>query len=276
MPISRKFFATLCLVVFSTRLPAEELPEMGFQDFLLVPLRIHLLSSVDAPELHTTLTAPDIARILRKANGVWAPAGIQFFMESLVCEAALPGPRSGSEAEAAVPAKKALPDLRTMLPHLPPTTRGKEVFNVYFIRSFGVNGVYFQAPETIMVKDTASLRPVEGGIDEPIPRVTSHELGHAFSLPHRQDNFNLMASGTTGTALNGTEIRQARESAAQRPWILSAKSWQEKAAALARDGKSAEAEAIYGKLAVLPLDQAPEVREARKLASPSAAPDGPP
>ena len=131
--------------------------------------------------------------------------------------------------------------------------------------------MYFHAPETIVVKDTASLRKVEGGIDEPIPRVTSHELGHAFSLGHRQDNFNLMASGTTGTTLNAAEISQARESAVQREWILSAKIWQEKAATLVREGKPAEAGAIYEKLAALPLDTAPEVQEARKLASGSPA-----
>ncbi|MEI7821499.1 MAG: matrixin family metalloprotease, partial [Verrucomicrobiota bacterium] len=51
--------------------------------------------------------------------------------------------------------------------------------------------------------------------DEPLPRVTSHEIGHALSLSHRQDRTNLMASGTTGFSLNDTEVKAAREIAAK-------------------------------------------------------------
>ncbi len=49
----------------------------------------------------------------------------------------------------------------------------------------------------------------------PLPRVTSHEIGHALSLNHRQDRTNLMASGTTGFSLNEAEIKAAREMAAK-------------------------------------------------------------
>lgn len=244
--------------------PAADAPVFGFQDFLLVPLRIHLLSATDTPALQTTLTGADVERILQKANRVWAPAGIQFFMESLVCEPAVPA----KEALDPNPTKRAPAGLDSMLAHMPPATRCAEAFNVYYIKSFDVNGVFFGKPEAIFVKDTASLRKVDGGIDEPLPRVTSHEVGHAFSLVHRQDTFNLMASGTTGTSLNEQEIRQARESAAKRAWIQSAKSWQEKAAALETAGKSAEALAVYQRLAALPLEAAPEVQTARLKAKP--------
>jgi len=50
--------------------------------------------------------------------------------------------------------------------------------HIYYIKQFGANGVFLG--RAIFVKDTAALRPVEGGIDEPLPRVTSHELGHAL------------------------------------------------------------------------------------------------
>ena len=69
------------------------------------------------------------------------------------------------------------------------------------------------------MKETAKLREVEGGIDEPIPRVTAHELGHILGLPHRQDKTNLLASGTTGTILNEREVKTARAEARMIPGV---------------------------------------------------------
>ena len=259
MTVLRRLLSALVLLTGSLS-PAAGAPAFSFQDFLLVPVRIHLLSSEETAALQTTLTSMDVDRILLKVNRVWAPAGIQFFMESLVCE---PAAAAKKEIEPD-PTKRVPAGLDSMLKHMPPATRCAEAFNIYYIKSFDVNGVFFGKPEAIFVKDTASLRKVEGGIDEPLPRVTSHELGHAFSLPHRQDTFNLMASGTTGTTLNEAEIHQARESAAKRSWIQSAKALQDTAVALEKDGKSAEAVAVYQKLAALPLESAPEVQSARE------------
>ncbi len=267
MTIHRCLLSVLVMLNVA-RVPAADAPVFGFQEFLLVPVRVHLLSSKDTPALHTTLTGDDVERIFQKANRVWAPAGIQFFVESLHCEPAEPA----KVKEEPDPTKRAPAGLDAMLEHMPPASRSAEVFNVYYIKAFDVNGVYFSKPEAIFVKDTASLRKVEGGIDEPLPRVTSHELGHAFSLVHRQDTFNLMASGTTGTSLNEAEIRQARESAATRAWILPATVWLEKAVALEKDGKVAEALAVQRRLAALPLDAAPEVQAARLKANADAKP----
>ncbi|MEO7318366.1 MAG: S9 family peptidase [Chthoniobacteraceae bacterium] len=172
-----------------------------FDEWLIVPLRIHLLASQDTPALHTTLTEQDLARILPKMNRVWAQAGIKFQLESIVRESALPRENADAEIAARVPRE----------------SRCSTAFNVYYVKQLDVNGFY--TPRGIFVKDTAALRPVEGGIDEPIPRVTSHELGHALSLPHRQDTTNLMASGTTGTLLNDAEIQQARTAARKFAWI---------------------------------------------------------
>ncbi len=264
------FFALLTLAGLPTS--AYDAPAFGFPDFLLVPVRIHLLTSAETPSLHTTLTSADVERIFLKANRVWAPAGIQFFVESLVREPAAETKKEHEQESV----QRTRGGLGVMLDHIPPTTRGAEVFNIYYIKSFDVNGVFFSNPEAIFVQNAASLRKVEGGIDEPIPRVTSHELGHAFSLPHRQDTFNLMASGTTGTSLNESEIRQARESAAKRAWIQPAKIWQEKAAALEAADKPAEALAVYKKLAALPLEAAPEVQAARLKAEAGKNPQGAP
>jgi hypothetical protein len=67
------------------------------------------------------------------------------------------------------------------------------------------------------VKDTAKLKEVPGGLDEPLPRVTSHEIGHALGLKHRQGTTNLMQSGTTSFSLNEAEIAIARKQAQEYP-----------------------------------------------------------
>ena len=122
-----------------------------------------------------------------------------------------------------------------------------------------MNGIYF--PEGIFVKDTASLRKVAGGLDEPLPRVTSHELGHAFSLNHRQDTTNLMASGTTGTWLNEEEIREARATALKFDWMLRAPALIEKANTLFR-ADPMKALLLYSILAMIPLND-PQVELAK-------------
>ena len=173
-------------------------------EWLIAPLRVHLLSSKETPALQTTLTEQDIARIRGKMNKVWAQAGIQLRLESIVREDALPAANPGE-------------DRANLFARVPAESRSETAFNLYYVKELEVNGFY--TPRGIFVKDTASLRPVEGGIDEPIPRVTSHELGHAFGLPHRQDRTNLMASGTTGTLLNSDEIERARAAAKKLTWI---------------------------------------------------------
>jgi hypothetical protein len=171
---------------------------------------------------------------------VWAQAGLHFYLESLVREEAVESFASG-----------AISNQRSGLLGLRPTaSMASNLFHIYYLKEMLNNGIYF--PEAIFVKDTASLRRVPGGIDEPIPRVTSHELGHAFGLPHRQDNTNLMASGTTGTWLNNAEIRQVREAARQFKWIESAPELRNKAAAFSKEHRMKEAAELYLRLAGIP------------------------
>ncbi len=231
----------------------------SFNDYLLAPVRVHLLSAKDSPAIQTTLTEKDITRILRKMNGVWAQAGLHFYLESLVRE------------EANVPEVSAQPgepsSRRWLLGLRPSQSKATNVLHIYYLKQMSVNGIYF--PEAIFVKDTASLRKIEGGIDEPLPRVSSHELGHAFGLPHRQDTTNLMASGTTGTGLNDEEISQVREAARRFDWVKPASALMEKANALFSANKIQEAAALYSRLATIPLrvDQVEMARQRVGLAT---------
>ena len=211
-------------------------------DRLLVPLRVHLLAAKGVPELTTTLTGKDVERILHKINLVWAPAGLHFYLESLVNEEA-------ANSEMFV-AHNGAAERLGLLSLRPEASKTSTLFHIYYMKQMSVNGIYLG--EAIFVKDTASLRAVAGGIDEPLPRVTSHELGHAFGLPHRQDTTNLMASGTTGIWLNDEEIQRARERAKNFGWIESAGAVKRRADELVRAGKRAEAEVWRRRLAGLP------------------------
>jgi dipeptidyl aminopeptidase/acylaminoacyl peptidase len=219
-------------------------------EWLIVPLRIHLLSSKDTPALQTTLSEQDLARILPKMNKVWGQAGIQFRIESIVREEVPPLGNADVGAREELPAR------------MPVATRAEAAFDIYYVKQLDVNGFYM--PLGIFVKDTAALRPVEGGIDEPIPRVTSHEIGHALSLPHRQDTTNLMASGTTGTLLNEAEIQQTRAASKKFPWIKPAPAVLQQADELFDTGKKDEARALYRALAALPQPEARAVERAKE------------
>ena len=177
--------AVRALAIFATAigvLRAEEAP------VLTVPVRVHLMQSEQEAAMNTTLTEPDVTRIFTKVNKVWAPAGICFVVESV-------GVTRMAAAGGAMPQERML----------------NGGLNVSYVKDMEQNG--FWSGKLAVVKDTAWLKKVDGGLDEPIPRVTAHELGHALGLPHRQEVTNLMASGTTGFSLNEEEIAKARAGA---------------------------------------------------------------
>ncbi len=185
--------------------------EFAYSQFLVVPVRVHLARTATGTAVGTTLTAKDIQRIFGKVNRVWSAAGVAFWIESIVEEtpALLP-----QDASAALPVGPNLLALRQ------PLNLADGMIHVYYVGRLVPNGV-FMARDGIFVMQGARLREAEGGLDEPLPRVTSHELGHALSLPHRQHNTNLMASGTTGTLLNSAEVSQVRDAAGKLAWIIS-------------------------------------------------------
>lgn len=212
--------------IYAQEKPAEIKQARPADDFLVLPLKIYRLKSEDVPQVHChQLTDADIARILAKVNTVWSSAGIYWHLQSVEDVKA---ENTGRIKLAGIADEKIEPKAKNSQrkPHaifrdiIPAETRnGFEGYRVYYIHDFDVNGVYFGRREA-MVKETAALRPVEDGIDEPLPRVTSHELGHGLGLPHRQERLNLMASGTTGTLLNENEIKTTRENALKNPGVM--------------------------------------------------------
>ncbi|MGV3722428.1 MAG: Matrixin [Actinomycetota bacterium] len=233
------------LLAFGLIAPAPAQTALTADEFRLLPLRVHLMQAKAAPELHTRLTDKDVRRVLGKVNGIWMQAGIQFFEESIRTEEA-----AGQELYAQLGESKldALPRLIR-----PRGTRSPEMFHLYFIGQRGPNGVCFDgSPELLFIKESARLQSVRGGIDEPLPRVAAHEMGHALTLEHRQDRTNLMASGTTGTSLNDAEIAAARRSAEGLAWRLTPADALSRAGTLREEKATGAARSLYAALAGLP------------------------
>lgn len=193
----------LALFAMLTPLSAGE-PATGAMSVLTLPVRVHLVQSTTLPAMQTTLTEEDIRRIFGKVNKVWAQAGIQFEIESI-------GP---TRALALQPEMRLKPEFVRVHSQIPKERLSAAALDVCFVKEVTPNGFYHG--ELVVVKDVASLRTVPGGLDEPLPRVTAHEIGHALGLKHRQDITNLMQSGTTGYSLNEAEITTARAKAQER------------------------------------------------------------
>ena len=248
--------------------PPEALKPPAFEEFVVVPLRVHVLASADLPDVNCGLADSDLARIVGKVNAIWHQAGVHWRLDGLIREPAA-RPVEFEAALEADPGDK-LAVYRLLAPE---GSRSGEGMDVYYIRKFSVNGVYL-GRRMAFVQETAKLRPVPGGIDEPLPRVTAHELGHALGLPHRQDRTNLLASGNNGTTLNPAEAEKAKGRALITPGALAVPEIRKRADEALAKGEKAEARRLLGWLVEVPGEGAAEARKRREALPAEPEPKG--
>ncbi len=222
-----------------TRPPAAD-------EFMVIPLRVHVLTSADLPDVDCALADADVRRVVAKVNGIWHVAGVHFGLGPIVREPAARQGRFRAAREAGAADPLAL--FRLLAPE---SSRSGEGVDVYYVHRLPVNGVLLD-DRMAFIQETAGLRPVPGGLDEPLPRVTAHELGHALGLLHRQDRTNLLASGTTGTTLNEAEVSRARDHARKIPGALAVPDLRKKAEEADARGDAPEARRLRARLAEIP------------------------
>jgi len=226
--------------------PSEAKPKVWeYAEYRVVAVRVHLLRDTVTPAAGTTLTDADIARIFKKANGIWHAAGVHLRVEAVVSEK--PASLGDNEHKAEMPTDG-------LLALRPEDSRPQGMFHVYYIGAMSPNGIFMRR-DGIFVKESARLKKVPGGIDEPLPRVSAHELGHGMGLPHRQDTTNLMASGTTGTSVNEAEIGIVRQRLSQYKWVETPELCLKTADEMLAAGKREEALTRYQALLDLPVDK---------------------
>ncbi len=232
----------------------------AYESFLVIPLRVHVLTSNQLPDADCKLTDADVRRIIGKVNGIWSKAGVHFGLDSIVREPAARVARFKlarslyDDAAGQGGSRTPLGLFRLLIPD--GSSRRFDGLHVYYLHALPVNGVYL-GEDLAIVQETAWLRAVEGGLDEPLPRVTAHELGHALGLSHRQDRTNLLASGTTGTLLNAAEVAHARQVAAELPGTFTTTALREVAAHAPAD----RARRLWNWLAEIPGKEAAEARK---------------
>jgi hypothetical protein len=254
--MNRWLVALFLLAAAGTLAPLPARGELGrrAEEYRLLPVRLHLLRSKSVAALNCELRDADARRILGKVNGIWKQAGIQFYADAILSEEP-----SNAGLYAALGDNRTEGHLRLIRPRSSLSDRS---CHLYYIGDMRPNGICLEGSyELLFVKESARLNKVPGGIDEDLPRVSAHEMGHALSLPHRQDRVNLMASGTTGTGLNESEVAQARQAAQAFSWSLQPADALALADRLPAE-KRASAAAIYTTLAALP--DGPVARTARQ------------
>ena len=180
-------------------------------ELLVLPVRVHLLTSATVPELNSTLTEAEIRRVFAEANGVWRQAGIHWEVESVLREAA--------QNEEAFPAaretgRSGRGRFRSILLQVCPQDQWLAgAWNVCVIREFPVpaGGVFFPERRQVLWSE---LDPR----GETHATILAHELGHSLCLAHDADSpNNLMRGGPAQGQGRGAAGGAARGAAPRTP-----------------------------------------------------------
>lgn len=168
---------------------------------ITLKVHVHLMQSVSNPRLQATLNEKEARAIFEEVNVIWSQAGIQFELEAV----------DTLQAIELAPKRWYIKDRNWVKAAIPTDQFSRAAIDVCFVKEMGPNGFFYGEP--VVVCENPEFHKVKGGSDNPVARVTAHELGHVLFLQHRQEVTNLMASGKNGVSLNPQEVKAARKRA---------------------------------------------------------------
>jgi hypothetical protein len=239
--------------------PRPGAPPPAAAAFLIVPLRVHILTSRDLKLADCKLRDADITRIVGKLNTIWSKAGLYFGLESIVREPAAQTERFRQLVEL----KKGEIGLLDYLTLLPKAGRGTDGFHAFFFHELPMNGASL-VDDIVIVTEQARLNPVKGGIDEPIPRVLGFSIGVALGLEARREpETSLLAMGTTGIDLSASDIDSARRVAKTVTGVMTIDETQKAAAAAQAAGQADRAKRLRARLAEVAAAKKADVKGRR-------------
>ena len=192
------------LVLALSRIAAAQ--DVSAEQFVIIPLRVHVLTSTDIDQANCKMTEADAARVVGNINAIWHKAGIHFGVESILREPVVQRERflivaglGGGQVE-----PERSPD---------PAAEGLARFDgvhVYFFHDLPFNSA-FLGDDVVFSNEQAQVNPIDGGSKDPVARVTAHALGNLLTLPNVNDPRNLMGGGTSGMALAASQAQAARK-----------------------------------------------------------------
>lgn len=269
-----KLFA---MAVFSASLggdvPAADVTKVPpFDQFVVIPLRVHVVVSPGFAMTNTQITDAEVAKSLPAINAIWGKAGINFGLDSIVREPAGQVERFQLFVKLNNGEFANFDPFAMLLPQTP--SRAFDGLHLYILHELPVNGFYIPAADAAVTLEKPGLRPVKGGSNDPMARVAARFLGEAIGLPPgREDEVGLASGGTNGVGLSEPEIARVRQFARTIPGASGANDLAKQAEAAAKAKDIDKARRLYTWLTAAPAT-GPGAAEAKKqLASlPSAKP----
>ncbi len=248
------------------REPSQAATTPVADQFLIVPLRIHILKTPDLELADCKLGDADVQRVVGNLNVIWGKAGIIFGIESIVHEPAAQPDRFRLLIEL-YEGKIGVSEFQLLLPK---QSRVFDGVHAFFFHSLPFNGAYL-GEDSAIVQEGAAVTQVVGGIDDSMARVLGHCYGRMFGLRQRNEPAtSLLIMGTNGWSLDSGEIDRARRVAKTIKGVLTVADARKAAAAADAAGRAEEAKLLRSWLETIPRPAGADAKKLREPARPES------